>query len=111
MLVDVPGEGELDQDAVHRGVGVELGDLVQQGLLGGLGGETGLEALEPAQSAVLFLVADIDLGGGIIAHQNDRQPRLAGEEGGLLRHLLPQLFGRGLAVYDDCHDACSFPGR
>ena len=58
---------------MHGGVLSQLFHLSQQGLLCGVGGQVDAAALNAALRAVVDLAAHIDLAGGVLAHQNDRQ--------------------------------------
>ena len=103
LAVDMGRDGELHQDAVHRRVVVEAADEGKKLLLRGFGGELVFKAQKPALGAILFLVADIQAGGGVVSHQDHRQTGLAGQLRGFLRHPRPQLFGKSLAVENDRH--------
>ena len=99
------GQGQLQQDAVHVVTAVELGDEGQQGVLRGVGGQVDAAALDAALRTVVDLAADVDLAGGVLPHQNDRQ---AGVDA--LRFQRFDLFcglglcgcGQCLAVNDSC---------
>ena len=66
-------QGELNEDAVDRGIGVEPVDRGQEPVLVGVGGQSHDRAVHPGGLAGILLVADIDLAGGIVADQDDRQ--------------------------------------
>ena len=97
-LVDMAGQRQLHQNAVHGGVGVQPLDAGQQLLLGGFGGQAASQVQDAALVTVLFLAPDIDLGGGVFPHQEHRQAGAAGQGGGLCRHLALDLLGKRLAV-------------
>ena len=84
MLVDVLGERQLNQDAVDLGIGVEAIDEREQVCLARLLGQADGLVMEARLSAGLAFHADVDLGRGVVAHQDHRQPRrdAAGREGG-----------------------------
>ena len=105
VFVDLFGQGQLHQDAVDAGIGVELLDLGQDlGVAGGIG-HAELEAFHAGLDRLLALGADIDLAGRVLAHQDHRQPRrdavLRLQFGDLGRHALAHLRREGLAV-DQC---------
>ena len=97
-FVNMLGQGQLHQNAVHSRIGVHLGDDAQQLLFRGFGGQLAAQIEDAAFLAVLFLTADIDLRGGIFAHQQHSQTGAAGQGDGFCRHLLLDLFGKSLAV-------------
>ena len=100
--VDVPGQRQLHQDAVHAGIGVEPGDQRQQLGLGGLLGQAMIEARHAELGRHLALAAHIDLAGRIGADQDRRQAGLGaafGDQLGHTRaHALAQAGGVRLAV-------------
>ena len=69
------GSGSCDQDPVDRVVEAEAGDEVEQVLLRGVGGEAMVDRGDPDLLAGAVLVADVDLGGGVIADKDGRQRR------------------------------------
>ena len=111
LLVDLGRQRQLHQNTVDGDILRQLFHLGQQRLLRGVGGQVDAAALNAALRAVVDLAADIDLTGGVLAHQNDRQ---AGVDAPAFQ--LPDLFcglglrgcGQCLAVNDGCaHD--TFP--
>ena len=68
--IDVPGQRQLHQDAVDRGIGIQCRDQRQQLGLGGLGRQPVIEARHAEFGGELALAADIDLTRGIRADQN-----------------------------------------
>ena len=76
LLVNLGGQRQLHQNAVHSGVIRQLLHLGQQGVLRGVGGQVDAAALDAALRTVADLAADVDLAGGVLAHQNDRQAGL-----------------------------------
>ena len=73
--IEVLRQRQLDEDAVHRRVGVQPRDERQKIGLGGLGGQLVLEGRHPGLGRLLALVADVDLARRVLAHQHDRKPR------------------------------------
>ena len=111
LFVDLGGQRQLHQNTMDGGILRQLFHLGQQRLLRGVGGQVDAAALNAALRAVVDLAADIDLTGGVLAYQNDRQ---AGVDAPVFQ--LPDLFcglglrgcGQCLAVNDGCaHD--TFP--
>jgi hypothetical protein len=98
---DLPGQRQLDQDAVHRAILVEPVDQLQQLVLAGAGRQAMVEALHAELGGDPALALDVDLARRIVADQD-------GGEAGLdaLRHQLGDAFadagaqagGEGLAV-------------
>ena len=72
-LVDLPGQGQLHQDAMDRRIGVQAVDCGQELILGGLAGQPQDGPVHPGRLAGGLLVADVDLAGRIVAHQDDGQ--------------------------------------
>jgi hypothetical protein len=72
--IEMRGKRQLDQDTVHRGIGIELLDQRQQLGLARVRGQAVLEALHARLARGLALAADIDGGGGVLADQHHRQP-------------------------------------
>ena len=107
---------ELDQDAVHRVVGVEgLEPGLHLGVAGGLG-EVVLGGMEADLGRGLLLAGDVDLARGILAHPDDRQSGHAAglllELAGALGHLLPDFERDGLAVNQcRCHGGAHYTSR
>jgi hypothetical protein len=67
------GKRELAQDSVDALVFVVSLDHVQELLGGGVRWEFGLQGLDTDVLASLLLVVHVDLGRGILAHQDNRQ--------------------------------------
>ena len=95
-LVDVVGQRELDEDPVDRVVGVELLDLLEELVLGGLRSEPDVACVDSHLGGRLVLETDVDVRGGIVADEDRRQPDLA-----KLAHLLGDL-ARGCAPRAPC---------
>ena len=107
VIVNVLGQGQLHQNAVNAGVVVQRCHAGQQ-----LGfGHRGIVLFQHGVKAHVFagldLVAHIDLGSLVVAHQNHGQTgrHALGLEGCCTRgDFLAQLFGEGFAVDDlGCH--------
>jgi hypothetical protein len=74
-LIHVLREGHLDEDAVDAWVSVQLVDDRHQLGFGRCRGQPYGLAVHPERLAGLFLGADIDRAGGIVADEDDRQSR------------------------------------
>jgi len=104
------GQGQLDQDAVDGRVLVQAVDQGEQFVLAGAGGQVMGLGNETDFLAVFALVRNIDLRGGIAAHQDHGQ---AGNAQSLLAafsyslgYLLAEAGGDRFAVDQLCgHDA------
>ena len=100
VLVEVVGQRELEQDAVHAVVGVQvadqLGELLRRHVAAGLV----VERLDAHLGGVLALHAHVDGGGRVVADQDRREARLAVHRIDLALHLLAHLGGDRLAVDD-----------
>ena len=108
LLVDVRGEGKLDDEAVHVGVVVESGDEVEQLLLGDVGLAADDSGAESAGLAGLYLVGHICLAAPVVAYEDGYQVGCAaavgdklcytgcyiGFDGGSRRLSVNQLHGR-----------------
>ena len=104
LLVQVLGQGELHQNAVDVLPAVQGVHQLQQLLLGGLGGDGVLLAVDAALSAVLFLSVYVHPGGGVVPHQHHGQSGLALHPLHLGADLLFHLGRQGLSVhYYRCH--------
>ena len=114
LLVDLPGERELHQDAVDRVLGVELVEQGEELVLGGLGGEPEGAAQHADLGAALDLAAHVGLGGGIVADQHGDELRRPGARREHLadacRHLGADLGGGRLAVQDVAGEDVGHPG-
>lgn len=97
LAVQALGQGQLQEDAVNGRIGVQVENGLFQFGLGDVGGQADAPRDDARLGAAPFLVADIDLGGRVLAHQDDGQARSAAVAGGqgrdLLREFLPD--GRG----------------
>ena len=115
VLVDLLGERQLHEDAVD-GVGfIELGDELEQLVLRRGGAEAVVERAHADLLRLLALVADVDVRGGIVAHQHRREARhVATASGGELPHPLgdplAHLGGDRLAVDRLCAHATFLSG-
>ena len=109
LLVQMPGQRKLAQDAVHLRVAVELLDQVQQRLLCGVLRQGVLKDQKTALGAVLFLPGHIDPGGGVIPDQYHGQTGLVLHFGRPFPDLLLHLGRKGLSIHDRCrHGHSSF---
>ncbi len=104
FLVDVPGQRQLDQDAVDGGVGIEPRDQVEQLDLRRRRRQVVGERAHAHRLGRPPLVADVDLRRRVLAHQHDGEPGSRatggepGSDGG--RNLLGDARGARLAVDD-----------
>ncbi len=100
--VEVRGQGQLQQDAVDGGIFIEAVDQIGQCCLSGISGQVVSLGDKADFLAVLALVRDIDLGGGVAADQNHREARrtqtLLATFGDTFGDLLAQAGGDRLAV-------------
>ena len=71
--VDMGGQGQLDQYAMHAGVGVQLVDQHQQRVLGMIDRQPMFDRQDADARAFADLAADIDLARWIVADQHHRQ--------------------------------------
>ncbi len=89
---------------MHALVGVQLGDHRQELRLGGRGGKAAGDGLHADLFGLLALAADIDLAGGVFAHQHHGQAWLQAVAGrqmlDLRRDARAQAFRKRLAVDD-----------
>ena len=65
------GQRQLQQNAVHIGAGIQLGNQSKQRLLRGIGGQAIGQRENARILAGPFLIADIDLRCGVLPYQND----------------------------------------
>ncbi|MCY1431460.1 hypothetical protein D9M71_474280 [compost metagenome] len=100
--VQVCRQRQLQQDAVDGRVVIEAVDQLGQGLLRGFAGQVERLRNEADLFAVLALVRDIDLGGGVGADQDHCQARrtqaLLATLHDTLSDLLAQAGGDSLAI-------------
>ena len=75
LRVEPLGQGQLQQNAVHVGVGVALADKIEQFLLGGRGRQVVGKGNNTGLGAGALFVAHIDLRGGVFTHKNNRKAR------------------------------------
>ena len=101
------GQRQLAEDAVDGGVGIELVHQCLQLLLCGLLGQLVGLGVEAHLLAGAALVADVDLGGGVGAHDDHRQTggdaRLGNELLGIFLDLPADGGGDGFSVDDVGH--------
>ena len=102
LLVDMLGQRQLHENAIDRGISVELLDHRQQIGLGRFGWQLVLEAVHARFHRALALGADIDLACRVLAHQHHGQaslaPGLGLERSGKIAHAGAQGGGEGLSV-------------
>ena len=100
-FVQMLGQRQLHQYAVHGFVGVQFAHLGQQRVLRGVGGQRDMHGFEAQRLGGLALVADIDFGGRIVAHQHGGQARHQAMRGFQARGFGGDLFAQlrgGLAL-------------
>jgi len=100
--VDVLRKGQLNEDAVDRGVGIETGDDLPESILRRLGGQPELARQEPGLCGGLLLAAHVDLRGGVIAHEDHGKARRDSfflfQFIGLCPYLVPHRLGDPVSV-------------
>ena len=74
LAVDLLGQRQLHQDAVDVRIGVELGDELEQHLLGRVLGKLVLERLHADLDGLRGLVAHVDLACRILADEHHGEP-------------------------------------
>ncbi len=103
VLVDLAGEWYLDQDPVHLVFGVQLVDQSEQAVLGDRGLQPVVDRAHPSLLGLLALVGDVDVRGGVIAHEHGGEARDAAARCRELPHRCryssADLRRDGLAVY------------
>ena len=97
---DVVRQGELDEDAVHRGVRVQGGDGREQLWFRGGSGQAQGSGDDAGGGGGTVLVADVDGAGGVVADQDDGKAGLVAEGGDAGGDAIPEEGGDGLAVDD-----------
>jgi hypothetical protein len=99
----------LDEDAVDAVVAVEPIDFSEQLGLGHALRKHELISLEPKLAGLLRFVANVDLGGGIVADANRDQSGANAESRDAFDDFLFDLLRDGLAVDQACghDDACT----
>ena len=80
-FVEMLGQWQLHQDAMHALVGRQFPHLGEQGFLCRVGGKRHMRGLEAQRFGGLALVADIDFGGRIVSHQHGGKARLQSMRG------------------------------
>ena len=104
LLVDMFGEGQLDQNSVHAGVFVALANDSKQFVLRGRLGQGDEFAVEAAVLGCFDFAADIGHAGGVLAHENNVETRFAavlrGEDSYLLANLFFEVLCYLFAVYN-----------
>ncbi len=102
-FVDLRGEWQLDEDAVNPGIGVQAVDCRDERGCARIGGEPFDRSAHPGGLAGVLLVPDVDLAGGVVTDQHDRQAGDASRLG------LPSRDVGGDVLADLLRDA--FPSR
>jgi hypothetical protein len=104
VLVEPVGERQLDEDSIDVLVPVQALDQVDELPLRCVAPELVMDRAHPDLLARLALVADVDVGGGVVPDQDRREARraaeIAGELGGLGGDQLADPGGERLAVDD-----------
>ena len=104
VFVQVAGQRQLHEDAMHSRVVVQLVDQRQQVRLRGIGVQLVLVRIHADFDGLLALVADVDLARRVLADQNHGEAggdAVAGLEcGNLRRDFLTNRGGEGFTVYD-----------
>ena len=102
-LVDPCRQGQLDEQAVDRVVRVELRHRLEHLCLARGLRQADVSGADPDLLRGLVLGADVDVGGGVVAHEHRREADAA-ELGDLRLHLLADARGKRLPVHDRrCH--------
>ena len=73
LLGDMLRHRHLAQDARNLGALVELRDQAEQLLLGGFRGKRILLAIKAAFGAGFLFIADVNLAGRVVAHDDNRK--------------------------------------
>jgi hypothetical protein len=100
---DVLGQGQLDENAVHGGIGIEGRDPAEQFRLGHHVRQFQVHRAHADVGARHHLVADIDFRCRVVTDDDHRQPRLAGARGqprGAIAKRGANAAGQGNAVDD-----------
>jgi hypothetical protein len=93
---------QLHQNAVHRGIAIELRDQPQQIALRNIGRQPVLKRIHAGGLRLRMLAADIDFAGRIVANEHHREPRnkvmLALDPSRLGGHAGAKLGGNGSSI-------------
>ena len=104
--IDLGGQRQLHQNPVHRGIGIQLFNQSEQIRLGRFRGQDMFDGSQTRFRGHFDLGAHIDLTGGIIAHQHNRQTGLLSVHalimGRLSGHFFPQRGRNHFAVNPLC---------
>ena len=115
LRIDLRGQRQLHQDAVHDRIGVEPPDQRQQFGLAGRLRQAVIERAHAAADGRLGLAGDIDLARRVVADQHHREPRhqaaVARQPMRRVRDLAAQLRRDRLAVDDPRGHAAMPPCR
>jgi hypothetical protein len=101
--VEVVGQGQLEQDAVHAVIGVQRADQLRELLRCHVTTRLVVERLDPDLGRVLALHPHVDGRGGVVANEDGREPGPAVHRGDLALHLLTDLRRYRVAVDDLGH--------
>ena len=105
--IDLRGQGQLHQNAMHRVIGVEPVDQRQQFVFRRFCGHAVLNRADTDLAALRDLAADVDFAGGVVAHKHHGEAgRLAAvchERANLRCRPFGQCGGHRLAIDDLCH--------
>ena len=100
-LVDVAGQRQLHEEAVHSVVGVQVCEESQELGLGGVRGQTDVPRLDADGLSRPLLEVDVDLGRRVVSDEHGGETDVAelGDFGG---HFAAHLGRQRLAVDDGC---------
>ena len=100
--VDVGGQRQLHDEAVHVGVGVDFPNLIEQISLRNRVGKTKQRGVKPQFLAVAHLAGDVRFRRPVVADQNRHEvgnlAALGADVSDFLRDLLLEMGGNDLAV-------------
>ena len=113
--VDMVGQRQLHEDAVERRICVELVHPGQEFLLPRVGWKVPDVLHESDFVTVLAFQPHVDLGAGVVAHQQHREPRALKAAAYALAYPLgdavTQMAGNGTAIESFCGHGCSEEGE
>jgi hypothetical protein len=103
-VVDLRGQGELDENSVDLGVSVQSVDRRQELAFGHVTGQPEKRPAHPGGLARILFVPDVNLAGGVVSDQNDGQARnparLLSKLRDVARDLVLDLLSQRLTVED-----------